>query len=175
MASARILFALSLLTACSDDKDETGEAPPVDTIGDTSVDCAGGTPPTISNLTLENTGMAVYEDDQEFPTLTIWADVADDDQDLHSYRYDVYYDATVDGEVEAGDDNDFNTTGTLSNTDCGAPSGTVGLKIFLAGGGVEYNSLYEWGATVTDATGLVSEMTTTSGYTPTATGADGGA
>ena len=174
MAPTRFLIPLALLAACSADKADTGKPPAVDTLGgETAEDCVGGTTPTISDLTLENSGMAIYEDDDEYPTLTIWADVADDDQDLQNYAFDVYYDAVVDSSVEASSSKHFGTVGTLSNTDCGAPSGTVGLKIFLAGGGVEYNSLYEWGGTVTDATGLVSDMALTSGYTPTATGEDG--
>lgn len=176
MVPARFLIPLALLIGCSDDKVDTGGPPPVDTLDtDTGESCVGGTTPTISDLTVENSGMAIYEDDDEFPTITIWADVADADQDLHNYAFDVYYDAVVDGAVEASSSKHFGTTGTLSNTDCGAPTGTVGLKLFLTGGGVEYDTLYEWGGTVTDATGLVSDMALTSGYTPTSTGADGGA
>ena len=167
MISKGVLLGLVLLAACDKEKEDTGEAPPVDTIGDTSFQCVGGTPPVVSEVSLENTGMAVYEADQEYPTLTVWADVSDEDNDINAYKLDVYYDAVVDSQVEADEDRNFSSSGTLSSTECGAPSGTVGLKIFLAGGGVEYNTLYEWGAMVTDANGYVSEMAVTSGYTPT--------
>lgn len=170
-----LLALATLLAACGGDEDVKESAPPVETEPqETADDCVGGTPPVITGMELENTGLDRFEDDY-YPTLTVWVDVEDEDWDLASYKLEIYYDASVDGAVEADEDAGFSSVGTLSQDgDCTAPGGRVGLKIGLAGGGIEYDSLYEFGALVTDVNGLTSEMATTSGYTPTEDGEDGG-
>jgi len=161
--------------ACTGDKDPVESAPPVETQPqETADDCVGTTAPVITNIELENTGIQRYEND-DWPTLTVWVDVEDDDWDLATYALAVYYDDVVDGAVEATSSNGYGSTGTLSEDgDCTAPSGKVGLTLYLAGGGIEYDTLYEFGAVVTDDHHTDSEMVTTSGYTPTSTGEDGG-
>lgn len=165
-------LACCALVGCSD---KTGEdtAPPIETTThETGDNCVGGTAPVVSAVMLENTGLARYEND-DWPTLTVWATAADDDWDLNAYKLQIWFDDTVDGTVAEGDDNGFDAVGTLAEENCGAAEGTVGIQIFLTGGGIAYNTLYEWGAVVTDAHELASEMVTTSGYTPTETGEDG--
>lgn len=169
----RLLPAL-LSLACTGEPKES-EPPPLDTKPtDTGEECLGGTPPVITDMWLENTGLDRYEND-EYPTITVWVSATDEDWDLSTYTLDVSFDATVDGSVTPGDDNSFQSQGTISSDGaCTAPEGTVGLKVFLAGGGIEYDALTEWGATITDTNSVVSEMATVSGYTPTSTGEDGG-
>ena len=170
----RILWAALVLGVACSPKTQTGDsAPPIDTEPpDTGTACVGGTPPVISEVTLENTGIARYEND-DYPTITIWAAVSDEDWDINAYKLDVSYDDTIDGTVTPTSDNTFETTGTLSETACGAEEGTVGLQLFLTGGSIAYDTLYEWGAVVTDANLYASAMVTASGYTPTSTGEDG--
>lgn len=169
----RILWAsLISLVACT--KKESGDsAPPLTVTHETGSNCVGGTPPVISEVTLENSGIARYEND-DWPTLTIWVSVSDEDWDINSYKLDLSFDDTVDGTVVPTSDNSFESLGTLADEACGASQGKVGLQVFLTGGGLAYNTLYEWGAVVTDANGFSSDMFTASGYTPTESGADGG-
>lgn len=169
-----LLAALAPLSACGE-KEPEDTAPPVDLQPDeTGEACTGGTPPVITEMWFENTGMDRYENDL-YPTLTIWVSVEDEDWDLSSYKLSVYYDATIDDAVEASASNGFSNSGTISDDGpCTAARGTVGLQLFLAGGGIEYNTLTEFGAVVMDENGVESEMAVESTYTPTSTGEDGG-
>lgn len=177
-ARSELLFLSALLgvslAACGEEKVEES-APPVETeTQETADDCVGGTPPVIVSMELENTGVQRFEND-EYPTITVWVEAEDEDWDLASYKLSVYYDDVVDGTVEQSSENGFSNSGTLSDDgDCTAPGGTVGIQIGISGAGIEYDTLTEFGAVVTDGNGLTSELGTVSGYTPTATGEDGG-
>ncbi len=168
-------LSIGLVAGCGEDKEPEESAPPVETEPqETADDCVAGVAPVITAMELENTGVQRFEND-EYPTLTVWVTAEDEDWDLASYKLAVYYDDVVDGVVEASTTNDFTNSGTLSDDgDCTAAGGTVGLTLGLAGGGIAYNTLTEFGAIVTDGNGLDSEMSVVSGYTPTSTGEDGG-
>ena len=172
-----LLVCLSLvLAACTDKEEEETGAPPLDTRpqdSDTGDSCPGGTPPVIESLTTANAGITECEAGQAYPQLDVTVDVTDADYDLESYHYNVWYDDAVDGSVEQGD-NGLEVLGTLSSDGpCTASGGAITMQICLLGGGVEYDTLYEWGAIVTDSNGFASEMAFTSGCTPTAEGEDG--
>ena len=170
-----LAFLLWAPAACQTDKDDS-EPPPLDTLDtpqDTAPECAG-TAPVITSLWLENTGVQEYEQGDWRPTITIWASATDEDWDLNTYQLSIWYDETVDDAVEQSDATELSNGGTLTSDECGAPEGTVGLRIFLSGGGIAFDTLYEWGAIVTDAHGLTSELAITAGYTPTSEGEDGG-
>lgn len=164
------------LIACTGEKVEDTGAPPLDTRpqdSETADPCPGGTPPVIDSLTLENTGLKEYEAGEFYPTLTISAATTDEDWDLETYQFYVWFDETVDGAV-AQDDNGLEVQGTVSDDGpCTASEATIGMQIFLLGGGVEYDTLYEWGGIVIDSNGVSSEMAITSGCTPTSEGEDG--
>lgn len=173
----RALPSLALLLAfgvgCTG-KDEEDTAPPLDTEPhEDTATCLGGLAPVIEELWLENTGLDTYEG-IEYPTLTVWASASDEDWDLNAYRMKIWYDADINGAVDNSQDTTLVQEGTVVPDECGAPTAQVGLRIYLGGGALDYDSLYEWGATVTDANGYESELAITTGYTPTSTGEDGG-
>lgn len=168
-------LALWGAAGCSGEKVEES-APPVETEPQETADdnCDGINAPVIVSMELENTGLQRFEND-DLPTLTVWVEAEDEDYDLASYKLEVYYDADIDGVVEANSTHGFSNSGTLSDDGtCTARGGTVGLTLGLAGGGIEYDTLTEFGAIITDGHGMSSEMSVISGYTPTSTGEDGG-
>lgn len=173
-ALAPILVLIALSVGCKEEKTEE-TAPPLDTLAHDTVDyCPPGVPPVISEVLVENGGLADF-DGETLPTVLVSAVVSDEDGDISSYKLDIWYDDTVDGSVEQGSTNTFQGLGTLKDGECTAPAGTVGLQVGLSPDAtIAFNTLYEWGAIVTDDNLLSSEMVTGSGYTPTESGEDGG-
>lgn len=164
---------LLALAACADKAADSGSsAPPINQGGGGDSGC-GGTAPVIDELTIVNGGIVKFDSGPK-PTVGVQAHVTDEDADLDVVSMDVWYDDVVDNQVD--------TTGTsfdgspyeVSDEPCTSASTTFTLQI-QAGSNLEFDSLYEFAAVVTDGNGEVSEVAIASGYTPTSEGEDGGA
>lgn len=173
----RVALLALALAACTDKEEQESDPPELDTEPkdtDTADPCPGGTAPVITELLIENGGLQEYEAGEFYPTIKITAsEVTDEDWDLETYYFDVWWDDAVDGAVAMGSDT-LQVAGTVSDDGpCTASEATVSMVVFLRGGGVEYDTLYEWGGVVTDSNGIASEMAIASGCTPTEDAADG--
>lgn len=173
MRRAGPLALLALAAGCAADKGDSGVPSLVTNPVDTG-DCTAVNTPAISEVVLENTGIATNEVGESLPTMAVRARASDKDGDLASYQIDAYYDAIVDGAVEQDPEQDYADSGTLNDQGpCSLVAATLSAKVFL-GGRLAFDTLYEWGVIVTDDHGVSSAMAYASGYTPKADGSDGG-
>ena len=151
-----------LLVACGgkdSDEDSSAEAT-----------CEGGTPPVVSDVYCENTGIQIYgPTGEEAPTLTVWADVEDEDHDLESYTVTLFFDDVLDGTVSR-EQSLGPSAGYPSPEPCGVSALLLGTTVYLRGGQPLYETPYEWGVVVTDATGLESELVMVTCTTPNTEG-----
>lgn len=159
-ATLTVLFA----AACTS-KGDTGTPPEVTITDDTAESCSGHAP-VIGDAWCENTGLDTYEGTGEVPTMTIWAQVADEDGDLDRFGVEVAFDSTVDGAM--GDDATRldRVEGTLDAPHCSATGAKLGLKLYLAGGEPAVATQYEFGIAVLDAAGMKSDEVVTTCWTP---------
>lgn len=133
--------------------------------------CTGGSPPAIVDLYCENTGIMTYTPTGEVvPTMTVWADIEDPDGDLTTYSAEIFYDDVIDGSVDTT--SSFGTNdGVVEDAEaCGVPALFLGTTVFLRGGQPLYETPYEWGIRVTDASGAVSALASVTCTTPDESG-----
>jgi len=144
--------------------DDTG-APPLDTYGTGTVTSAcGASPPTIEQVTCENTGLMEYPESGEVaPTLTLWTDASDADGDLHAYALTVYYDAAS---VSAGSEQASSRTATTHEPECEVPSASLRSVVYIFDRGLGYSQTYEWGVQLIDAGGHASDLGVVTCTTP---------
>ncbi len=122
--------------------------------------------PVVTDMFCESTGVQTYPvTGEDVPTLTISADVSDEDGDLTEYTAQLFFDDTIDGVVD--------TSSALPAADgsyhaevCEVPSIILNMVVYLRGGEPLYDTTYEWGLVVTDAAGNVSELGQTECTTP---------
>lgn len=180
----RTVFWWSALTvalaACGGDKEDSGGggdegeiigADGGDGAGDG--DTCGGTPPVIEELRCENSGLKPDEVGNPTPTLTLWALSSDADADLSYYTLNVYFDDVVDGVVSTDDPAFSPVEGSVSDGTCSTPEAQLGAILLIKGGNPELNKEYEFGVTVVDVAGAVSEMAIVTCITPLADGSEG--
>ena len=144
-----------LIAAGCGGQDDSGVAPLYEYLGE----CESVAAPVVADMFCENTGLQTYPiTGEEVPTLTISADVSDEDGDLTSYTAQVFFDETLDGVVgtdagalEAAD-------GSYHADVCTVPSLILNMVVYLRGGEPLYDTTYEWGLQITDAGGNVSEI-----------------
>lgn len=180
----RTMFWMSALAiglgACGGDKEDTGgggdEGEVIDADGgdggDDSDTC-GGTPPVIEELRCENTGLQPDEVGNPTPTLTLWALTSDADADLSFYTLNIYFDDVVDGAVSTDDPAFSPVEGAVSESTCTTDEAQLGAILLIKGGNPELNKEYEFGVTVEDVAGVVSEMAILSCITPLPDGSAG--
>ncbi len=154
------LAAVVLAGACQaapESKEDTGSSAPAE--------CTPGSRPRITDFSVER-GVAVAEG----PTLLVELSATDADGDLWTYQVDLWFDGVVDGAVDRGEDNHIAPAlVTLDAGPCGAPDITSEIEIVLLGDEVlDYDTLYEFMAVLTDDAGLESPPAVTTVRTPVA-------
>ena len=151
--------AMSLAGAC-----QTTPADKVDTaVTSQHAACVPGTPPSIDAM-----GVLQGQGTDDGPSILIQLQASDEDGDLHDYQVDIWFDDELD---EAVDRTSYNriTPGpvSLDVVACSAPTISSEVEIVLLGGGVlNFDTVYEFAAVVTDASGLESAPALSSGKTP---------
>ena len=168
------------LVACGGDKEDTGgggdegEIIGADGTGDgDDGETCGGTPPVIEELRCETSGLQSDEVGNPTPTLTLWALTSDADEDLSYYTLNIYFDDVIDGVVSTDDPAFGPVEGSVSNSTCSTPEAQLGAILLIKGGNPELNKEYEFGVTVVDVAGVVSEMAVLTCITPMADGSPG--
>lgn len=157
----RAASLLLLAAGCSGDKD---------TALDSAAPTCGGSPPVVSDLYCENTGLQVYPETGELtPTMTLWADVTDEDGDLTAYAAEVFFDDVLDGTVDTS--RSFGVIeGFVNDGACAVPAIILGTTVYLRGGQPLYETVYEWGFTIEDAAGETSALASVTCKTPDKSG-----
>ena len=154
-----VLF--SVFIGCSAGKDSADTAP---------LTCEGSWAPSIVDIYCENSGLMIYpETGENTPTMTVWADVEDEDADLMAYTAELFFDDVIDGTVSTTNSLGL-VEGYVNDDYCDVPSIILGTTVFLRGGQPLYETSYEWGLVVTDANGNTSDMAMVTCKTPDASG-----
>jgi hypothetical protein len=136
-------------------KGDSGAAPLYEYIGECDSDAA----PVVADMFCESTGIQTYPvTGEDVPTLTISADVSDEDGDLTSYTAQVFFDETLDGVMDTSAGELSSADGSYHADVCTVPSLILNMVVYLRGGEPLYDTTYEWGLQVTDAGGNASEI-----------------
>ncbi|MBK9643602.1 MAG: hypothetical protein IPO67_00330 [Deltaproteobacteria bacterium] len=167
-----ILTALTLAVACkgSGGEDSDDEAPPIRGGDDTNEPQCGGTNPEAVSLTLANGGLYAFEG-VDYPTLLLSVDATDADGNLDQITLGVYWEDDGDGAATPAAAR-FEKVITSGTDACAGMAETFLLKLQV-GESLEYNTVYDFAAMVTDSAGETSGWVVASGSTPKADGSDG--
>ena len=151
--------AMSLAGGC-----QTAPADKVDTGTSSGHEaCVPGTPPSIDSM-----GVTQGQGTDDGPSILVQLQASDEDGDLHDYQVQIWFDDEVDGAVDRTSYNRM-TPGpvSLDVLACGAPAISSEVEIVLLGEGVlNFDTVYEFAAVITDASGLDSAPALSSGKTP---------
>ncbi|MCP4805432.1 MAG: hypothetical protein GY913_13780 [Proteobacteria bacterium] len=167
-------MTLLLALACTKTTGEDSGGIPLTGSDSDAVECFGSDP-VVSNVTTENGGNQDFEGEL-FPTVLIWADVADEDGNLDFVTMDLWWDEEPDGAVDSSGDPQGSSS-FVPNSDaspCAQTAETVGLYLQV-GGGIPYDTQMDFAVRITDSENEVSNVGVATGFTPTETGDDGGA
>lgn len=130
-------------------------------------ECESLEAPVVTDMFCESTGVQTYPvTGEDVPTLTISADVSDEDGDLTTYTAQLFFDDTIDGTVDTSIGELPASEGAYHAQVCEVPSIILNMVIYLRGGEPLYDTPYEWGLQVTDAGGNVSAMSMVECTTP---------
>lgn len=170
-----ILASSVALGACGDKEEEDtgGELIDAGSDGD-DVGVCEGTIPVVNGLSCVNTGMQPhFETGEDTVTMALLVDISDDDGDLHQYRMEIFLDEEIDGEVAAADSPFGPVNQTLNVDECAGYEADVELTLYLTGLNPAYDTEYDWGIILTDASGYESDIFVAACITPAADGSDG--
>ena len=146
-----LLLSALIICGCKNEKN-SDEPPPLGSLD--GEDSCGGTAPEIVDVYCENTGMVLENDlGIELPTLTIYAQVVDDDGDLTSYNMLVEFDDVADGELSEDAPDPFSLSGSIDGESCTIGEATLGAQLKLQGGAPSYSTSYEWHVSIFDEAG----------------------
>ena len=160
----RFQWLLMMAAGCSD-KADSGTSSLYEYIGD----CDDGLAPVVSDLYCESSGIQLYPPTgEEVPTMTVWADVVDEDGDLTDYIAQLFFDPNIDGSIDTGYSALPAAEGFYHADVCTVPSIILGMTVYLRGGEPLYDTTYEWGLQVTDAAGVASNIAMVECTTPAA-------
>ncbi len=170
----RFLPVLALFAfACTTESTDSGSGT-LDPSNNGSNDCSG-TAPVIDNFEASDQGQTATDSDsgKTYPVIDLMIEYSDDDGDAHVISTDVWWDDVIDGTVDvtknpdtstapqALKDNDGNTV-----EECAGSGGTLDLGLMVAGGGLEYETTYDFAVIVYDNAKMASEPAFASGLTP---------
>ena len=151
--------AMSLAGAC-----QTTPADKVDTATISGQEaCVPGTPPSIDSM-----GVTEGQGTDDGPSILVQLQASDEDGDLHDYQLQIWFDDELDGAVDRTSYNRL-TPGpvSLDVIECSAPAISSEVEIVLLGEGLlDFDTMYEFAAVITDASGLDSAPALSSGKTP---------
>ncbi len=176
------LLALPTMVACGDkdededeDDDEDGGSDDTgsssDDTGDTGTNTCGGTAPVLENVTCRNAGKQ-DNGGTEMAVLQFSADVTDADADLNGWTITVSYDTEPDGTISAS--TELGSTSGGTGLDCQIPATEASAGWFVDGASLPYEVTWDFGVTVTDINGDVSDMSVITCQTPNSSGLGGG-
>jgi len=186
LASLTGLLCLALLAACGDKASEdddddddggsgigTGSGSGSDSGPDDSGDATEceGSAPVVVELSCKNGGMQDYEGTQT-PTFTFSGDATDDDGDLHGYVLTTSYDSSPDGVLSGAVDLGESTAS--AGAECEVDDIDFGVSWFIDGGTLQFDGIYDFGITVRDSHGYVSEAAVITCQLPSSNGLGGG-
>ncbi len=160
---------LGPLLACADGDTDTDAPPPI-TDG-TNTETCGGTEPVADDLTISNGGLGNFEG-EDAPTIRLSLHLTDEDGDIHQGTMEVWYDETLDDQVDTSGDPDTERLYSNIGDACFTDAATLNLSIRV-GTVFDYNTPYEFGVLFVDADGLPSNVLVASGVTPKENGEDG--
>lgn len=151
-----------------DDDDDGGI-----TLGDSgAAECSGTAPEIVGGPWCDYPGKDAPEPGgTEQPTIRIYANVHDDDGDLHIRAVRMWFDGAPLGEIDQ-DTAEFKEKDRLvgSNHDCQVFDTEIGDRWYLIEGRVEWEAEYDWGIAVQDAEGNWSDMEVVTCPAPTEEG-----
>ena len=151
------------------DEDSAGTLNP----GDEESDCFG-TPPEIDDFSAAE-GEPIQDSDGGGlqPSVLLLVDYSDEDGDAHILRVDVWWDAVIDGTVDVTASPNATTDPTALKDawgdpvlECAGKGGTFGLSVGVTGDDLEYETEYDFGVVLYDASDTPSEPAFATGVTP---------
>jgi len=157
------------LIACTDGDTDTDEPP--DITDGTHTETCGGVAPIADELWISNGGLRNFEGD-EAPTVSLELHLTDEDGDLHQGTMEIWFDETLDDDVDTSGDPDAERIYSGIGDACFTDAATLNLAIRV-GTVFDYNTPYEFAALFVDAEGLASNVLVNSGVTPKEDGSDG--
>lgn len=160
---------LGPLLACTAGSEDT-DAPP-DITGGTNTETCGGVAPIADALDISNGGVKNFEG-EDAPTIGLSLHLTDEDGDIHQGVMAIWYDETIDGDVDTGGDPALDRIYSGLGDACFVMDATLNLGIRV-GTVFEYNTGYEFAALFEDANGEVSNVLIAGGVTPKEDGSDG--
>jgi hypothetical protein len=160
-------LALLTLFACTTEKEDDTEAPPVEQEEDSPTVCEGAAP-TLTELVVEEHDELVDFEGTLSPALKVAATGKDDDGDLHRMNMTLWWDDVVDGTVDTSGAGSEIGYYAMDEDRCGTFEATYGVLFEVEGNRFDYETAYEFAAQVYDDAGLVSEIFIASGTTPAA-------
>ena len=131
-----------------------------------------GTAPQLGALSLYNAGLVPGEEGDEIG-LGVEIEVADPDGDLSVVTVGLWIDSRVDGSVNTSY-HPIEMPDLVLGDDCLTASAVARVALPIGELDLEYDTHYEIAARIEDAHGTFSEVLVGDGFSPTASGADGG-
>lgn len=164
-------FLLVFVLACtSKESEDSQDLPPINRQDSEDVPC-NGHDPVAQTLVVGNGGIVQF-DEGPYPTVALEVQTHDDDGNLNYVTLEFWWDATIDEAVDTSAGAMVSQTQTITSAPCLSTDQTPSLLIQV-GTGLEYNTLYDFAARVTDAEGEVSNVVVASGSTPRENGLSG--
>lgn len=162
------VFALACDTAATDTGNGT-----LDPSNNGNDDCSG-TAPTVTEFDVSEGDPVEGEGGEDpQPTVLLTVSFADDDGDAHVVSMDIWYDDTIDGTVDTSGKAKANVAPTaMQDSDgnpeeeCAGKEGTLGLRLGVSGGSLEYDTEYDFAVVVYDNAKMASEPAFATGLTP---------
>ncbi len=169
----RTLPVLCLLAfACVPDEKEEDSAGTLNPGGD-ETDCFGNAPVIEDFSTAEGEPIQDSDGGGLQPSMLLLVDYSDEDGDAHILRVDVWWDAVIDGTVDVTAAPDATTepyaledAGGTPVEECAGKGGTFELSVGVTGDDLEYETEYDFGVVLYDASDTPSEPAFATGVTP---------
>lgn len=164
-----MLVVLSLTTlslqACTPEDTAKGESAPPLTNGD-SGGC-GGINPVVKNLVTSDGGPVTDSDHGgQQPSIKVEWDMEDEDHDLNTFAYSVWYETASDGSADTTAKAKASGVQELKDGACTSGSAHYSLRFGVNGGAMQYTTAYDFTVIITDMADLDSEPMSATGTTP---------
>lgn len=166
---SRVLF-LFVLACSGKEVEDSNDVPPINRQDSEDVPCNGHNPVAVE-LLVGNGGIQQF-DEGPYPTVSLEVPTTDEDGNLNYVTLEFWWDATIDDAVDTSASAQVTQTQTITSAPCLSTEQTPSLLIQV-GTGLQYNTLYDFAARVTDAEGEASNVVVASGSTPRENGLAG--
>ena len=159
------------LLACGGKASDSGDAPPIPSGSHDTGDGCEGEAPVVTQFSAEPNGLKTFEGGGTYPAVTLSITAEDDDGDLSFMTYEIWWDDTLDENVDTSQSAKESGQFTVTSDECGGYTASLNLTIPCDGDPAE-NTWYEFAVQVTDRNGYESEVVITQGGTPQSDGSD---